>query len=72
MQTSCSRDVRATGRHLRLDMMAHRDFFPISHNFYRLRYIMVSFRAHPSTQKKLHHRGFLYTTIILALAAFGT
>ena len=39
------------GRHLRLDMMTHRDSFPILHNFYRLRYIMVSFRAHPSTQK---------------------
>ena len=51
MQTRCSHDVRATGRHLRLDMMTHRDSFPILHNFYRLRYIMVSFRAHPSTQK---------------------
>ena len=43
--------VRAMGRHLRLDMMTHRDAFPISHNFYRLRYIMVSIRAHPSTKK---------------------
>ena len=51
MQTRCSHDVRATGRHLRLDMMTHRDSFPILHNFYRLRHIMVSFRAHPSTQK---------------------
>ena len=51
MQTRCSHDVRATGRHLRLDMVTHRDSFPILHNFYRLRYIMVSFRAHPSTQK---------------------
>ena len=52
MQTRCSHDVRATGRHhLRLDMMTHRDSFPILHNFYRLRYIMVSFRAYPSTQK---------------------
>ena len=51
MQTRCSHDVRATGRHLRLDMMTHRDSFPILHNFYRLRYIMVSFRAHPSTRK---------------------
>ena len=41
----------ATGRHLRLDMMTHRDSFPILHSFYRLRYIMVSFRAHPSTPK---------------------
>ena len=52
MQTRCSHDVRATGRHLRLDMMTHRDSFPISHKFCRLRYIMVSFRAQPSTQKK--------------------
>ena len=52
MQTRCSHDVRATGRHLRLDMMTNRDSFPILHNFYRLRYIMVSFRAHPSTKKK--------------------
>ena len=52
MQTRCCHDVRATGRHLRLDMMTHRDAFPISHNVYRLRYIMVSIRAHPSTQKK--------------------
>ena len=51
MQTCCSHDVRATGRHLRLDMMTHRDSFPILHNFYRLRYIMVSFRANPSTPK---------------------
>ena len=51
MQTRCSHDVRATGRHLRLDMMTHRDSFPILHNVYRLRYIMVSFRAHPSTSK---------------------
>ena len=51
MLTRCSHDVHATGRHLRLDMMTHRDAFPISHNFYRLRYIMVSIRAHPSTQK---------------------
>ena len=51
MQTRCSHDVRATGRHLRLDMMTHRDSFPILHNFYRLRYIMVSFRAHPSSPK---------------------
>ena len=51
MQTRCSHDVRATGRHLRLDMMTHRDSFPILHNFYRLRYIMVSFRAHPPTPK---------------------
>ena len=51
MQTRCSHDVRATGRHLRLDMMTHRDSFPILHNFYRLRYIIVSFRAHPSTPK---------------------
>ena len=50
MQTRCSHDVRATGRHLRLDVITHRDSFPISHNFYRLRYIMASFRAHPSTQ----------------------
>ena len=33
-------------------MMTNRDSFPILHKFYRLRYIMVSFRAHPSTQKK--------------------
>ena len=71
MQTRCCHDVRATGRHLRLDMMTHRDAFPISHNFYRLRYIMVSTRAHPSTQKNLHDRGVLYNTL-LALAAFGT
>ena len=51
MQTRCSHDVRATGRHLRLDMMTHRDSFPILNKFYRLRYIMVSFRAHPSTPK---------------------
>ena len=51
MQTRCNHDVRATGRHLRLDMMTHRDSFSILHNFYRLRYIMVSFRAHPSTPK---------------------
>ena len=51
MQTRCSYDVRATGRHPRLDMMTHRDSFPILHNFYRLRYIMVSFSAHPSTPK---------------------
>ena len=29
MQTCCSHDARATGRHLRLDMMTHRDSFPI-------------------------------------------
>ena len=51
MQTRCSHDVRATRRHLRLDMMTHRDSFPILHNSYRPRYIMVSFRAHPSTPK---------------------
>ena len=51
MQTRCSHDVRARGRHLRLDMMTHRDAFPISHNFCRLRYIMVSIRTQPSTQK---------------------
>ena len=51
MQTRCSHDVRATGRHLRLDMMTHRDSFAILHNFYRVRYIMVSFGAHPSTPK---------------------
>ena len=51
MQTHCSHGVRATGRHLRLDMMTHRDSFTILHNFYRLRHIMVSFRAHPSTPK---------------------
>ena len=39
------------GKDLRLDMMTHQDSFPISHNFYSLRYFMVSFRAHPSTQK---------------------
>ena len=50
--TRCSHDVvHAMERHLRLDKMRHRDAFPISHNFYRLRYIMVSIRAHPSTQK---------------------
>ena len=52
LQTRCSHDVRATGRDLRLDMMTHRDSFPKLHNFYPLRYIMVSFRAHPSTKKK--------------------
>ena len=74
MQTRCSHDVCATRRHLRHDMMTHRDAFPISHNFYRLRYIIVSIRAHPSTHKKVHHRGLLYTTLepTLALAAFGT
>ena len=51
MQTRFSHDVRATERHLRLDMMTHRDSFPILHIFYDLRYIMVSFRAHPSTPK---------------------
>ena len=63
MQTRCIDEVRATGKHLRLDMMTHRDASPISHNFYRLQSIMVSIRAHPSTQKNcitedsciLHH-----------------
>ena len=31
MQTRCSHDVRATGRHLQLDMMTHRDSLPILH-----------------------------------------
>ena len=71
MQTRCSHDVRATGRHLRFGIMTHRDAFPISHNFYRLRYIMVSIRAHTHPHKKMNHRGLLYTTL-LALAAFAT
>ena len=47
MQTRCSHDIRATERHLQLDM-TDRDASPISHNFYRLLYIMVSIgHTHP-------------------------